>query len=260
MPNVQSIADFLARYAPAELAEDWDNVGLLVGDPAREVRRVMTCLTVTSTTAAEAVRQGAQLIVTHHPMPFRPLKRLTTETTVGRLLLELIASRIAVYSPHTSFDSAEEGINQRLAAGLQLEEIAPLLPGEGPLGAGRFGSLKEPLPLEALASRVKEFLSIGQLQLVGDPARPIQSVAVACGAAGEFLEPAHQAGCDAMLLGETTFHTCLEAEALEISLILPGHFASERFAVECLAEVLAAQFPETEVWPAHDERDPLRWL
>ena len=84
-------------------------------------------------------------------------------------------------------------------------------------------------------------------------------MAVACGAAGELLAAAAAAGCDSMVLGETRFHTCLEAEALGIGLLLPGHFASERFAVEQLAEVLARQFPDVKVWASREERDPLRW-
>jgi putative NIF3 family GTP cyclohydrolase 1 type 2 len=85
-------------------------------------------------------------------------------------------------------------------------------------------------------------------------------VAVACGAAGELLDAARRAGCDAMVVGETRFHTCLEAEAAGIGLLLPGHFASERFAVEELAGILARQFPELEVWASREERDPVRWV
>lgn len=259
MPRLETITEFLEQFAPSRLAEDWDNVGLLVGDPRRNVQRVMTCLTVTPISAAEAVRHEADLIVTHHPMPFRALKRLTTETTPGRILLGLIAAQIAVYSPHTSFDSAAEGINHRLAAGLGLRGIVPLLPHEEGQGAGRHGWLEEPLTLDELAQRVKQFLAIERLQLVGPADKSIRTLAVACGAAGEFLEPAFRTGCDALLTGETTFHTCLEAEALGIGLLLPGHFASERFAVERLADVLAEQFPDVEVWASRQERDPLRW-
>jgi dinuclear metal center YbgI/SA1388 family protein len=118
MHTVAHIAEFLDKFAPPALAESWDNVGLLVGRSEQPVERVMTCLTITPESAAEAVTNQANLIVSHHPLPFRPLKRLTGETSEGRLLLDLIAAGIAVYSPHTAFDSAEEGINQRLAAGL----------------------------------------------------------------------------------------------------------------------------------------------
>ncbi len=128
MPTVAAIAAFLEQLAPFQLAEEWDNVGFLVGHRAESVEKLMTCLTVTPASAAEAVEAGVELIVSHHPMPFTPLKRLTTDTTVGRLLLDLIAARIAVYSPHTAFDSAAQGMNQRLAAGLGLRGIAPLVP------------------------------------------------------------------------------------------------------------------------------------
>ncbi|NQU22968.1 MAG: Nif3-like dinuclear metal center hexameric protein [Candidatus Nealsonbacteria bacterium] len=259
MHTVDNVVAFLEQFAPPELAEDWDNVGLLVGDRAREARRVMTCLTVTPATTAEAVAEQADLIVTHHPMPFRPVKRLTADTTVGRLLLELTAARIAVFSPHTAFDSAPEGINQRLAAGLGLRGIWPLVCDESGRGAGRWGWLPEPLSLAGMAERVKAFLAIERLQMVGDPGRSVRTVAVACGAAGEFLNAARDIGCECMVVGETQFHTCLEAEAANVGLLLPGHFASERFAVECLADVLAEQFPELGIWAAKNEQDPLRW-
>jgi len=260
MPTIDTLAQFLERFAPPRLAEQWDNVGLLVGDREAEVARVMTCLTVTPSSAAEAIDEGAQLIVAHHPMPFRPVRRLTTETTVGRILWDLAAARVAVYSPHTAFDSAAEGINQRLALGLGLRGISALIPHEEGDGTGRCGWLEEPIPLEELARRVKQFLAISGLHLVGDPRQSVRTVAVACGAAGDLLDAARNLDCDAMLVGETRFHTCLEAEAAGIGLILPGHFASERFAVEGLAEVLARQFPELHVWPSRRECDPLRWI
>jgi dinuclear metal center YbgI/SA1388 family protein len=258
MTNVEAIAGFLEQFAPTRLAEEWDNVGLLVGDRQREVRRLMTCLTITPDTAAEAIDERAELIVAHHPLPFRPLKRLTADRPTGRMLLDLIAARVAVYSPHTAFDSASQGINQRLAEGLGLGRIEPLVPGDDGLGTGRVGRLSRGLTLGKLAERLKQFLGIDHLQMVGQPDRPVATVAVACGSAGELLDAARAAGSDALLIGETRFHTCLEAEADGIGLLLPGHFASERFAVECLAEVLAGQFPDLRVWASRRERDPLR--
>src|SRR6186713_209024 len=123
MLPLSELCRFLDAFAPSTLSEEWDNVGLLVGDADKQIERVMTCLTVTPTSCAEAVTKGADLIITHHPLPFKPLRRLTTENTPGRLLLELIHAGIAVYSPHTAFDSAAEGINQQLAAGIDLCEI-----------------------------------------------------------------------------------------------------------------------------------------
>ena len=261
--ELQAVCDFLQELAPIHLAEDWDNVGLLVGDPHRQIARIMTCLTITPASAAEAIRQRADLIVAHHPLPFRPLKRLTTDSTPGRLLLELIGAGIAVYSPHTAFDSAAMGINQRLAEGLGLADIEPLVANEQDdrgLGAGRRGRLAEPVSLLQLAQRLKGLLALGGLHLVGAPEQHVQRVAVACGAAGAFLDPARAAGCDALVIGETSFHTCLEAEATQVGLLLAGHFASERFAVELLAGDLAKRFGGLSVWASQDERDPLRWV
>jgi dinuclear metal center YbgI/SA1388 family protein len=262
MTILREICHFLDLFAPPHLAEEWDNVGLLVGDPEQAISRVMTCLTVTPASAAEAVRQRADLIVTHHPLPFKPLKRLTSANTPGRLLLSLIRAGIAVHSPHTAFDSAMSGINQQLSEGLGLIDVRPLVPAADgqPLGSGRFGTFLQPQSLSNLAARIKAFLKIDQVQVVGRAEQSVASAAVACGSAGSFLEPAIQSGCQLLVTGETSFHTCLEAEANNVALLLVGHYASERFAVEGLAEVLAGQFGGLTVWSSRDERDPLAWL
>lgn len=261
MPNVGMIASFLERFAPAELAEDWDNVGLLIGDPAADVRRVMTCLTVTPSSMAEAVREQAQLVIAHHPLPFRPLKRITTESTSGRLLLEAMRHGIAIHSPHTAFDSAADGINRQLALALELQDIEPLAasPTRTGAGTGRQGRAKEGTTVADVTSRLKSFLRIEQVQIVGSPETAVHSVAIGCGSAGSLLELAQRHNCDLFITGESSFHTCLEAEASQISMILTGHFASERFAVEYLAEVLARQFPDVATWASRDERDPVRF-
>jgi putative NIF3 family GTP cyclohydrolase 1 type 2 len=122
------------------------------------------------------------------------------------------------------------------------------------------GRVAQPATLHDMANRLKQFLSLEHVHYVGLLAAAIERVAVACGAAGEFLPKAREAGCHLLVLGETNLHTCLEAEATGIALLLPGHFASERFAVDRLAEVLAAEFPSAEVWSSVDERDPIGWL
>ena len=121
MPRLKDLCDYLDHFAPPLLAEEWDNVGLLAGDPQLPVHRVMTCLTITPQSAEESIRRHADLVVTHHPLPFRAIKRLVTTTTPGRLLWELLTHRVAIYSPHTAFDSTAAGINQRLSEGLGLQ-------------------------------------------------------------------------------------------------------------------------------------------
>lgn len=260
--TIQQLCTFLDAFAPPKLAEDWDNVGLLVGDRKAPVKRVMTCLTVTPDSAAEAVAEAVDCIVTHHPLPFRALKRITTDTVPGTLLWQLIRAGISVYSPHTSFDSASMGINQALAEGVGLSEVQPLVPAEEMtgLGAGRYGCLEAGVDLADLATRLRDFLGIRHMQAVGDLQTPVTKVAVACGAAGQFLGPARAKGCDALITGETTFHTCLEAEATQVGLLLPGHYASERFAVEKLAQVISEEFSHLQIWACNSEHDPMIWL
>jgi dinuclear metal center YbgI/SA1388 family protein len=210
MTIVADIRRHLEQFAPVQLAEEWDNVGLLVGDDAQPVRKVMTCLTLTPTSTAEAVRSGANLVVAHHPLPFRPLKRLTSETTPGRMLLDLIKAGVAVYSPHTAFDSAAQGINQQLASALGLKDIRSLLPRvdePNTLGSGRFGRLASQTTIGEIVTGLKKLLQAEHMQLVGASDRRVERIGVACGSAGSFLEPAIKAGCDLFITGEASFHT-----------------------------------------------------
>lgn len=263
--SIGDVAGWLRGLAPLELAEEWDNVGLLVGDASRPVRRVMTCLTLTSDVAREAAREGAQLVVTHHPLLFKAARRLTADTAEGRILLALIEAGIAVYSPHTAFDSAEEGINAQLAEALGLADVRPLRPAtageapQSPTGGGRYGRLPQGLSLAAFLERVREKLGAGPLQYVGDLARSVHVGGVACGSAAEFIPDAVRCGCDVLLTGEARFHALLEARDLGLALVLPGHYATERPGVEVLARQIAAQFPALDVWASREETDPLAW-
>lgn len=262
MATIQQICHWLESIAPTRLAEEWDNVGLLVGDQDRSAKSVMTCLTVTPETAEEAIRKSADLIVTHHPFPFRALKRVTVENTVGKLLWNLARHQVSIYSPHTAWDSAATGINQQLAEGFGLSDIVPLQPltdDPDQLGSGRVGVLSDEETLLDFVGRVKRFLHVDRLQYVGEGNTIVKRVAVACGSAGSFLPHAVEAKCDLLFTGETTFHTCLEAEALGVALVLPGHFASERFSLDMLADRLSQDFPDINVWASDDEADPLIW-
>jgi dinuclear metal center YbgI/SA1388 family protein len=131
MQTVDAVIAYLDQFAPPSLAAEWDNVGLLLGDHAAPVERIMTCLTVTPASGAEAVERHAQLIVTHHPILFRPVKRLTTADAEGRMLLSLVRAGVAVYCPHTAFDNTRDGINELLAARLGLTDVRPLRRREG---------------------------------------------------------------------------------------------------------------------------------
>lgn len=264
-----TVADCITRleeFAPTRLAESWDNVGLLVGDRAEVVRRVLTCLTLTPDVAREAIDSQADLIVTHHPVLFRPVQRITADTVEGALLLDLIRSQIAVYSPHTAYDSAREGINRQIAEALGLTDVVPLRPVSGDAsidaaveGGGRCGRLRESVTLANLARCIGELLRARGVQLVGQPDRTVSRVAIACGAAAEYLPDAARQDCDVLITGEARFHACLDARSLGVALILPGHYATERPAVESLAEHMAREWPGVEAWASRVETDPVQW-
>ncbi len=260
--SVSDVVQFLETLAAPRLAEEWDNVGLLLGDAESSIESVMTCLTLTPEVAAEAVRRRAGLVVTHHPILFRAVKRLTAETSEGRMLLELIRSGVAVYSPHTAFDNGAGGINQWLAEELGLVNIAPLRPmgDENPDGSGRFGEFGQTLSWQDFQKHLAAKLSLEQFQVVDADQSSILRVGIACGAAGEFLPDAHRLGCEVFITGEVRFHTGLEAKALGVALVLLGHYASERPAMEMLARRLSEKFPTLEVWASEAETDPITWV
>jgi dinuclear metal center YbgI/SA1388 family protein len=268
--RVAEIVNFLEEFAPPTLAEDWDNVGLLVGDGTQNASTLMTCLTISPDVAAEAVQRNAGMIVTHHPVLFRPVQRLTSETTEGRMLLDLITKGIAVFSPHTAYDSAKDGINQQLAELFQLNNIQALRPipnfetsnhiaDNSVHGAGRYGCLPVPISLGDFLEHVKAKLGIDRLQFVGNESITIERIGIACGSAAEFTQDAQKKNCQALLTGEARFHACFEAVALDIALVLAGHYATERPAIERLAEILQKQFPQLDVWASESETDPLNY-
>jgi len=258
MASVNEICQVLDDLAPARLAESWDNVGLLLGRRRLQVSRVMTCLTLTEQVADEAVREGVQMVVTHHPIFFRATRRLTDDTAEGRLVMTLSQSGIAVYSPHTAFDSASRGINQGLAEALGLRETQPLKgPADGGTeGAGRHGRLATGMNGEEFLSLVAGTIGAKWLQVSMTGPCQIECVGIACGAAGDFLEDARRAGCDTFLTGEARFHTAIEAAANGMNLVLLGHYASERPAVVALASQLRELIPGIECLVSQEDRDP----
>lgn len=267
---LQQFCQRLAEIAPLRLAESWDNVGLLIGRREAGIERVMTCLTITPNVVAEAIGSRVDLIVAHHPFPFRPSNKFTDDTVPGRMLLDLAAAGIAVYSAHTAFDSAREGINQQWAESLSLQSIEPIVEvraadvamgdavADQDLGSGRIGKLSSPTPARDVIARCGRSVSESVIcRAVGPVDRRVTRVGFACGSGGSFVAAAHRRGCELLITGEATFHQCLEAEATGVVLGLLGHYHSERFAMEKLAERLAADFQELSIWPSKDEIDPL---
>ena len=242
MITCQKVMDIMERIAPKRLAEDWDNPGLLVGSPKDGTERILVCLDVREETAERAAREGFGLIVAHHPVIFRGVKKLRTDLPDGRLLGTLLRNRIAVFAAHTNLDSAEGGVNDVLAEriGLDPESLAPLDPSEEE-SLGRIGRLPVPTEAEVFAGTVRERLGAAHVRLVRGGDHPVQKVGLCSGSGADLIERAAFRGCDAFVTGDVRYHDAQRAAALGIHVIDAGHFATEQPVVRILAERLAAE-------------------
>lgn len=262
MFSLPEVIAALERIAPLRLAADWDAVGLLVAPRGPGISRILTCLTLTPEVAAEALRERAELVVSHHPLPFRPVSRLTPDTGTGRVLLELVGQGIGIWSSHTAWDSAAGGVNDQLAALIGLETVAPIEPDavDPRMGFGRRGSAGVGETVTTIARRLASTLEPSAVQLVGDPDRAAGQVGIVCGSGGDLVDQVARAGCTTLVTGELKLHDAIAARAAGLAVIAVGHHASEHFAMAELARRLAAALPGLDARAAVDDRDPIGWL
>jgi dinuclear metal center YbgI/SA1388 family protein len=253
--SVHDIEQALYELAPRELAAEWDNVGLLAGRRDRAVHKVLVSLDVTAAVAEEARQWGAELIAAHHPVIFHPVKRVTDQDPAGEILLRLAEHGIAAVCMHTNLDAAQGGVNDALAAALQLEEVAPL---EGGGGIARTGRLPRPVSVPDFLCAVQEALGAGGLRCT-DGAKPISRVAVGGGACGEFLWAAAAAGCDAFVTADVKYNQFLDAAALRLTLVDAGHFPTEDVVCPVLARHLSERFPELAVRKSASHREVVQY-
>jgi dinuclear metal center YbgI/SA1388 family protein len=262
MPSLPDVIAALERIAPLRLAAEWDSVGLLVAPRDSQVRRLLTCLTLTPEVADEAVRKRIDLVVTHHPLPFRPVGRITPDSGTGRVLLTLIGAGCGVWSSHTAWDSASGGINHQLATRLELNDVLPITPDcdDARVGVGRLGDAPRGTSVEAIATNLSTSLGARDVQLVGDRERAAGRVGIVCGSGGDLIGEVIAAGCQTLVTGEIKLHQALEARAASLAVIAVGHHASEHFSLEALRQHLVADVPALEVIAAEADRDPVGWL
>jgi dinuclear metal center YbgI/SA1388 family protein len=232
----------LERYAPERFKEGRDNVGLLVGETQRQYSRILTALDVTDPVIDEALALGADLLLTHHPVIYKPVPCITDETALGRRLLRLIRRGVAVFSAHTNLDAAVGGTNDVLFDLLGLIRRENLLEGDG-CGMGRAGELPARQTLAQFAALVRDRLRLPRLQFAGDPCRAISRVALCTGQGAEtrFFHGALAKGCDVYVTGDITYHDAQAAADLGLALIDGTHYATEALALPRLAEFLRGE-------------------
>lgn len=236
--KIIEVTNAIEQYAPKELASSYDNVGLMLGDGEREVTSILLTLDVDLEVAMEAKAMGANLIISHHPLIFNPVKQITTETPDGKCLLYLAENKIAVYSAHTNLDSALGGLNDLAAGLLRLTGTLPLETDEGP-GIGRIGTLPNSLSLAELATEIKQIYRLSHIRYIGNGEKKMSRVALCTGSGGDLAELAQAKGADVYITGEIKYSVARKAAASGFSLIELGHYESEYIVVDLLGKIIS---------------------
>ena len=258
MTTVQQIYEEMQRIAPLALAESWDNPGLLV-DCGGVVHRVLTALDITPEVVEEAAAKRCEMIVSHHPVIFDPLKRLGPQDVP----FQLVRAGISAICMHTNLDAAAGGVNEVLAGIFGMQDPEPFAG-----GCGRVGSI-EPITVPQLARKAQQELAArcnapdaGPAVQVkfADTGKPVQRLAVISGAGGSLFEEALAMGADCLLTGEANHHHACDAKRLGLSLIAAGHYATEFPVTAAVAEKLRAALPGVEVLVSTANKDPYTYL
>lgn len=255
MTTVREIESFLYGWAPRELAESWDNVGLLVGDPEAAVERVLVALDITPQVAEEALERGCQLIVAHHPVmncAWHPVQTVRADDRQGRTLTALLRGGVAAICMHTNLDAAEGGVNDCLAQKLGLSGTIPL----NEQKIGRIGTLSCEIPLEQFLHDVVKSLSCRGLRY-RDGGRPVHRVAVGGGACGEYIPQALAQGCDTFVTSDLRYNDFLDTQGL--NLIDAGHFPTEDVVCPEVVHRLQKAFPAICVSKSAVHRDAVQY-
>ena len=255
MVTVADILKFIETVAPPYMKESWDNVGLNCGHMDRPVTKILVALDPFTHVCREAKKIGADLLVTHHALIWKP-GFITDMSTQGRNTLFLVENGIAHINAHTNLDQAPGGVNDVLAAKLGLENVEIINPKDG-VGLMRCGDVAEQ-PLESFLITVKERLGCEGLRYVSS-GKPVRRVAVGGGScAGGILE-ALDAGCDTFVTADIKYNQFWDAHDLGMNLIDAGHFHTENPVVAVLADKLAAEFPEIQVEISKTHTDCMKY-
>jgi len=237
--SISKIVSIIEKFAPMHLSEEWDNSGLQVGSLSRHIKKIVVSLDVNMGALNFCKKYGAGLLVTHHPLIFKPLTLIDTSTVIGKIINVAIKEDISIYSAHTNLDSAKGGVCDVLSDFIGLTQIKLLDP-EGVLKIGRKGILDNPLLLLELIQRLKQILDMDYIRVTGWTDKLIHTIGVCPGSGGSFIEMAKKSGCQVYITGDIKYHDARLAEDIGLVVLDVGHFASERIIVPRLVELIAS--------------------
>lgn len=260
--TIRQIIDSLEELAPLELQDDFDNSGLQVGLKDGKADGVLICLDITEDVLDEAAALGLNMVVSHHPLLFCPLKQVTDSSFQQRCVMKAIRNGIALYSSHTSLDNAEGGVNYKIASLMGLRNLEWLqeksVPSGRNCGSGVVGDLPEAEDPAVFLKRVKDIFGVACIQHSEFPSGKIGRVAV-CGGSGSFLmDDARAMGADCFITGEISYHHFFDNEGMMLAAI--GHYQSEQFTMDLLAEYLSSRFPGLRVEKTTVVTNPIKYF
>ena len=244
MKTIELISWLEEKY-PVKAAENWDNVGLLVGDDSGKVKHVFLALDLTEKVLEEALEVGADMIITHHPMIFSGMKKINNHTFTGRKILKLIQNGITYYAMHTNYDVLGMADLSADYLNLQNTEVLSVTEenGEQSQGFGRVGELTKEMSLKVYAKCIKASLKLGDVKVYGDLSKTVKKAAVCTGSGKSFVDEAIAAGADVYVTGDIDHHTGIDAVAKGICVIDAGHYGTEYIFMDALKEEIAEEFP-----------------
>ncbi|MBC8318979.1 MAG: Nif3-like dinuclear metal center hexameric protein [Desulfobulbaceae bacterium] len=257
---------FLDSIAPLETAAEWDNVGLMMGDPLQHITGVLVALDPTLEVVEEAIDLRVNTIITHHPLFFHPLHSIRTDTPLGSLLKKALTHDISIISCHTNLDVAPGGVSDALAEALNLQDLAPITrsENESPRGFGRIGSLSSLMDGPIFLKHVAVQLDLPSIPVAGRLPESISRIAVCGGSGSELAEAAFQAGAQVYISGEIKHSTARWAEENKYCIIDAGHYATENVIVPKLVEIITAFFnrekSQVPVLASQKQRSPMSYF
>ena len=244
------LIQILERLAPVSCACDWDNVGLLAGRSDKEIKKVFLALDATDEVVEEAIRWEADMLITHHPLIFKPLKKINDTDFIGRRILKLLSNDISYYAMHTNFDAAPGCMADTAADKLDLTQVKVLQP-EGeiegiPYGIGKTGYLKEKMTIRELAELVKERFDLPFLTIYGEdaPGTSVQFIGISPGSGESLIKYALDSGVDVLITGDIGHHSGIDAAANHLAVIDAGHYGLEYLFLDFMENYLKQEVEE----------------
>lgn len=259
MTNVKNIAKEIEKFAPKFLMEDYDNVGLMVGDGNKEVKKVLLSLDCTNEVIKEAINLNCDLIITHHPLIFKKPKNIIKGDLLGDKVIALIKEDITLYSCHTNLDSTKDGINETIVNMLGFNSSQIIEPNESEnykdAGIGRLVRLEKEILLCDIIKLVKKNLNIENMRIVSGT-ETVKVIAVINGSGQDLFYKAKGLGADCIITGDTTYHFASDFKEMKISIIDAGHFSTEYLVFLKTLEFLKEKFKDVEFIASEKCKDP----